>query len=228
MPLEQCLCRDIFPELLRRLGEAPGIHLQKTAQKMASTACTLGAPQFSWELYHLSREGETPEKVALYSGTELRGVLSPGGGIRHLREASRGFVAVCSLGPSLEAEAENLQGRGNLLEAYLLTLGGNLLLDAASRQAREKARKLGEAEGLCPGPTLLPGSLRGWPPEEQELLLGLGSAEKLGVRYLPGGMLFPLQSLSFLIGLGSYLPDTPAALCGECLRKESCPWRRET
>ncbi len=227
MPIEELSCPDISRELLRRLGGSPGPFLEETARKMARLARALGEPRFSWKLYHLSPAGENQDTVILLRRGEPRGELHLGEGVRYLREASRGFVGICTLGPFLEAEAERIQEKEKLLDAYLLTLGGNLLLDAVSRRAREKAREIGQTEGERLGPTLLPGSLRGWAVEEQERLLSLGGAENLGVRRSSGGMLSPLQSLSFLIGLGNYPPETPETLCQECLRRESCPWRRE-
>ena len=66
----------------------------------------------------------------------------------------------------------------------------------------------------------------GFPLTEQWNLLGLVSADEIGVRLTASGVLIPRKSTSMVIGIGPQMTKwTRAEVCARCGLRETCHYR---
>ena len=131
-----------------------------------------------------------------------------------LAPARQAVIAVGTIGPELEEQVDALSGSGRALDALLLDNAGVVAIGAIG----ERLRRLVES--------MAPGSLVGWSVHEQSTLCGLLPLERIGVKVTGYGVLQPLKSASWLIGIGpDYASRHVGSMCHLCALSETC-WRR--
>lgn len=205
----------------RRASQSPTA--RRAAEQAAQMALDLARPAAVWDEFAVADvSGDT---LALRTPEGVR-ELTMGEGVSLLREASRAFVAVWTIGPELEARATELHRAGDPLLAYLLDTTGVLALGAVGEAVRRIAEERAAAEGLGVSPALSPGSLAGWPVDGQRDLCALLPLGEIGITLTPYAILQPFKSCSALIGSGPGMPSKHVgALCRHCSLAETC-WRR--
>lgn len=221
---------SILPEqLLQRMTSDRGRrrkppHFQRLAEDVCALLPDLLRPAVSWCL---------TERESLLNGTvHLRdplsgkkGFLTVGERAHFLEPAQEVILAVKTIGQLLEGEVHRLQGE-NPLKSYVLDMAGVIAVDQVSDWFRMKVQDLAVGKGWGVGPSLLPGSLAGWPVEGQGEICHFLDLAQIGVSLNRFSVLNPHKSDSVAIGLGSgYTEQVVASLCGDCSRKEVCPWR---
>lgn len=176
----------------RRAEVAPAIW--EVAARMAARADALVTPVARLRTLRVRRagpEGATLDERAHFSGRAV-GALLEG--------SSLAVAFVLSLGPALEAEAEALGERRELLEAFLLDTAGWAALEVAVRALRLDLVARARAGGGRLTHRLAPG-YRDWPLAEQPRLLALLDGPDPPARLSPHGVLIPFKSLTGLFGV---------------------------
>ncbi|MDD9303266.1 MAG: hypothetical protein HUK40_13365 [Desulfobacter sp.] len=140
-----------------------------------------------------------------------------------LKPATHAMVSVHGIGEKLDLASAKASARGELLEAYVIELIGLTVLekttDIIKGMAEDQARKMGWGVS----PFLSPGSVHGWDLEEQSKLCKLLPIDKINVTMKNNCVLYPLKTISGLIGIGSaYEADTVGSTCDVCSKRETC------
>jgi hypothetical protein len=157
-------------------------------------------------------EGLSHERLQLEGGRYLAGPLVAG----QLHRAEHVVVAVCTVGPALEAAASECSSRDLALSAALDALGTaavDLLVAALCQRAGDQAK----AAGLLTTTPFSPGMV-GWP-------LALLDAASVGVSLTKGFMMLPQKSASLVVGVGGELGQ-PGEPCDHCAVAATCRYRQ--
>lgn len=167
-----------------------------------------------WEMHDCRHD-----TVVLEGGAVFEGALVA----RALAGATEAVLAVCTIGPALEARVSELFAAGDSLRALALDGAGVAALGELSRMVGERVCDEAATRGLRAGMRASPGQ-EGWPIEQQRVLFGLVAAGEIGVRLTESCFMVPRKSLSFTVGLG---PDmrADATACDFCSKRERCRWR---
>jgi hypothetical protein len=161
------------------------------------------------------------EQVRFEGGGHLGGPLIA----EHFRSARSVVVAVCTIGPALEAVASESFAEDPALGVALDAVGSaavDMLAMEMCRQVDEKAA----VDGLRTTVPLSPG-LVGWPlAAGQRQLFALVDAATIGVTLTEGYMMTPHKSTSLAVGTG---PDVEhvGETCDYCSMAGTCRYRQE-
>jgi hypothetical protein len=143
-----------------------------------------------------------------------------------LRPAQEAFVAVVTIGGTLEERTGELHAAGRALDSYLLDAVGVYAVGKCIETARMIVESQAAERGWGVGPELAPGQLSGWAIAEQKRIARLLDLDAIGVKVTESGMLVPVKSASMLVGAG---PDYEAAQvgspCAYCSVSETCRYR---
>jgi hypothetical protein len=110
--------------------------------------------------------------------------------------ADRVGVAVCTVGPALEAQGAAHAAAGRLLEALLVEAIGSAAAEAAADALNLELCHRALALGLRAAPRVSPG-YGAWDVAAQPALLALLPIGALGITLTEGGMMVPRKSVSF-------------------------------
>ena len=169
----------------------------------------------------LAVERLTHDRLVLEGGSVLSGPLIT----RHLAAASQVAVIVCTVGPALEARADEVMA-GDMMYGLALDGVGSAAAEALAVAACHHFEQLVEQEGLQATIPISPG-MDGWPVEEGQLqIFHLVDAAEIGVVLLPSGMMVPRKSLSMVIGLGAGV-SAEGVPCDYCSMAERCRYRAQ-
>lgn len=126
-------------------------------------------------------------------------------------------LALCTIGPALEAESARRQAEGATLDALVLDSIGSAAAEAAADALNAVICHRLAPEGLHAAPRESPG-YGAWPVTCQRELLALLPAAELGVSLSPGLMMIPRKSVSFAVRLTAHpaRPDGLATACDRC------------
>jgi len=140
-----------------------------------------------------------------------------------LHRAQFVVVAICTVGPALEAAASKRlyedPAMGVAIDA-VGTAGVDLLATAVCERLGDEA----EGHGLGATTPFSPGQV-GWPlASGQAQLFGLVDASSIGVRLTEGYMMMPRKSSSLVVGIGEGL-EHPGDPCDYCSMATTCRYR---
>ena len=107
-------------------------------------------------------------------------------------------VAVCTIGPAIEEEAQRRAAEGAVLDALLLDAIGSAAAEAAADALNLELCREAEAHGREASPRLSPG-YGDWPTACQPALLALLPIGELGIELTTGAMMVPRKSVSFAV-----------------------------
>jgi hypothetical protein len=178
------------------------------------------------------------EPVALYDVFEVRGVegdrliLANGHAFRsHLvvsrfSPARRLAVAICTIGPRVEAEASASFADGNGAYGFLIDSAGSLAVSQTAQALVAHLQDVAAQVGMKASFPISPGSAD-CTLEDQRTVFDLLPAQDIGVRLSDSYLMLPLKSVSMLIALGQDLPSADEmAQCDFCSRQDTCPHAR--
>lgn len=195
--------------------------------EMLAAAEDILHPGVCWEILTIS--GREPDGVIHLQNPAEGASVTLRIGIRAnlLNPALECFAAVTTIGAELGEKIRELDAEGNLLHAYILDMLGTVALDEAHKAFREAVGSYVSLKNWGAGPVMQPGSLEGWPVEDQDSLLKLLPTKSIGVTLNERHVMLPLKSTSCLVGVGpGYEVMRPECLCVDCPRLD-CAWRRE-
>ena len=164
-------------------------------------------------------------------GARVRGpageaILRVGPHVGALAPARQAVAAVGTIGPELDERVEELSRSERKLDALLLDSAGVVAVGSIGEAFRRMVEEMAAARDWGVSPCLAPGSLVGWPVREQRTVCGLLPLEQIGVRVNSDGVLYPLKSASWLIGIGpGYASHSVGSMCHLCSLSKTC-WRR--
>ena len=134
-------------------------------------------------------------------------------------------VAVCTIGPMLEAQVTDYAQSGKTLRALLLDGIGSAAVDLLSvetgniinGEVMSRGYRIGRP--FNPGMPCLPLTEQGW-------LLDLVHAEDIGVNLTSSSVMIPRKSVSVVIGAGYNMQTwTLADTCATCSLNKTCPYK---
>ncbi len=143
-----------------------------------------------------------------------------------LEPAEELLVGVLTIGPALDAAVSICFRSGEELVGLMLDSAGVIALGRVGEQGFALARQRAEALGGGVSASFAPGSVPGWSITRQWELCALLPIEEIGVELSESGLLVPLKSVSFAIGIGrGYEEHEVGSLCHLCALQDTC-WRR--
>jgi len=129
--------------------------------------------------------------------------------------------AVATLGPRLEQRVASLFAARQASVAIALDQVGNRLLYSLSRHVQDRMLVAARRRGLTMAGELRPGD-PGLSLQAQGPLLRLARAASIGVSLTVGLALYPLKSISMVLGAGIDLPPVHWSRCDECRSRSTC------
>ncbi len=143
-----------------------------------------------------------------------------------MEEAKQALAGVVSIGAELDEQCRRLTHSGEPLASYLLDTVGVVALGKVGETIHRLAETEAERRNWGVGPSLAPGSLDGWPIEDQVKLCSLLSLDQIGVRLNDSGVMVPFKSASALIGSGpGYSSRSVGSTCRFCTHAQTCRHR---
>ncbi|UCG17028.1 MAG: hypothetical protein JSV19_03145 [Phycisphaerales bacterium] len=132
----------------------------------------------------------------------------------HLHRASAVALFVVTIGPAVEEQARAMMKDGRMMEGYALDAVGSSAAEASADSVEADIRAAAQAAGWKATNRLSPGYCA-WATAEQQKLIGLLPDEPCGIRLSKSSLMWPIKSVSGVIGLG---PDVKHLdyMCSTC------------
>ncbi len=139
-------------------------------------------------------------------------------------KATQYAVFVATAGQEYDDYLRQLRQSDEMLDEYLADAVGSEIAEATVRYFEEQIRLKAIEDGLCITPVYSPG-YNGWHVEEQKSLFSLLPDRVCGVTLNESSLMYPVKSVSGVIGLGKEVEASPVAcaICG----LQSC-YKRKT
>jgi hypothetical protein len=128
-------------------------------------------------------------------------------------------LAVCTIGPELEAEVAQRTATDRLLDALLLDTMGSVAADAAADALNRELCTVAHGLGKFTGPRSSPG-YPGWGLERQGDLLALLPCPAIGIGLTESLMMVPRKSVSFAVAFHDHPVTHDASPCARCDRHD--------
>jgi len=194
--------------------------MQSLAAAVLERAKKLAKPVFTCTIHPVASI-ETQKGVLLESGSFVE---LP----REEQDPSTTSLAatVCTLGPALENETQQLMQQGDLLTAMFLDAAGVVQLELLALAARNHIRHQAAECHLYAGCPFGPG-YNGMPLDSQTALFEHVAAANIGVRLNESGVMLPMKSVSFWLRLtrDKRAAENHGYKCQQC-EMENCLYRK--
>jgi hypothetical protein len=156
--------------------------------------------------------------IELEDGGALEGPLAA----RALAGAEKVVLAVCTIGPALEAHMKRLFAE-DPVTAMALDGAGTAALRKISAAVVGNLQEIAADHDWGVGMRAQPGQ-EGWSIWQQQVIFERLPTDSIGVRLTDSCLMVPRKSVSFAIGMGPHMrPD--AVACDFCSKSEGCLWR---
>lgn len=206
-----------------RKGRSKPPHVVRAAEEAIAQARELAQARAVYECLEVLAVEDESARVRGPAGEAILHV-GPHAGV--LAPARQAVVAVGTIGPELDERVDELSRSERKLDALLLDSAGVVAVGSIGEALRCMVEEMAAAREWGVSPFLAPGSLAGWAVQEQRTVCGLLPLEQIGVRVKGDGVLYPLKSASWLIGLGpGYDSHRVGSMCSLCALSPTC-WRR--
>ncbi|MBN2463814.1 MAG: hypothetical protein JXB43_09490 [Dehalococcoidia bacterium] len=190
----------------------------KELLKEISKLCLL-EPLLAYETY--SVVGIEHDQLYVGGNSALHGSLFKS----TMEGAKRIVAAVCTIGPKLEKKSKSYITGGEVLRGLLLDGIGSAALDSLAQEACRIISLEAISDGYQTGSPISPGAPR-FPLSEQQHVLKLAQAERVGISLTSSGIMQPLKSCSMVIGLGQEMKTWSAThACARCPMRRTCRYR---
>jgi cobalamin-dependent methionine synthase I len=139
-----------------------------------------------------------------------------------LKSVEKIAVFACTVSSELNEVLENEKNSADLLQSYLLDIIGTVIAgkiaDVLHQNITQKFSNVNVTNTISPGNC-------GWPVEDQKKLFSLLPPGFLNISLNPSGMMYPVKSLTGMIGIGTKVKFKQTE-CRYC-RSRNCPYRKE-
>lgn len=209
----------------RRKGKKSAAKIAPHVERAYSEGVQLLDMKGTVEIYEKADNDASSVTLRLPSGTKTMTIGERAG---YLSPAHQIAVSLCTAGPKIADAIHRYTDEGDAMHAYYLDLLGILALAELTRKVRSEIEAGARARGWGVGPTMQPGSFKGWDISGQRDLYGLAGGAEIGLDINDSSLLIPHISDSFIIGIGpDYGASVSPSMCRECPRYKICLWRRE-
>lgn len=151
-----------------------------------------------------------------------------GSRVTYLEPAKNAVVGLCTAGPRIVEAMEKYSLEEDYLAMYYIDIFAVKALGELSEFFRETVAEMASEKSWGVGPSMQPGSVTGWDVSGQSDLYRLAKGELIGLSVNNSHLLLPRISNSTIIGAGPGYKDMKVgSMCHECVRQDTCLWRRE-
>ncbi len=225
-PLVSEVCFDLESahpsreDLYRYLGypkdAGPAPHLASRIEQLTEEVLPCVRPRGAFSLYAVS---ERTKNSFAFGGASIVGQVS-----EFMATADRIAVFVATIGDEISKRGAQAREQGDSFAEWVIDAFGSWAAESATDAVMKRVQRhasQGEALTLRYSPGYC-----GMAMDQQQTLFKLVSAEAVGVRLLPSMLMYPLKSVSGIVGLGSKdKVSTYRAPCDHCDRV-GCHMRR--
>jgi hypothetical protein len=192
--------------------------LREMTAAMIGRARPLLVPAVAYDVFDIAEVRH--ERLVISPRVSLKSarLTSTLGGAKHIA------IAVCTIGPQLEQAVGAMFAAGQMAEATVLDGIGSAAVEELSQRACRMFEEMARERGLMTSIPFSPGD-PDWPVEAQRDLFDLVGAEQIGVTLKDSYMMYPLKSLSLVVGIGENL-STDGSPCEFCSLNEVCRYRK--
>jgi len=141
-----------------------------------------------------------------------------------LRSVEQIVVFACTLSNNLNDHITKYDFNTHYLEAYMKDILGNVIIEKTAQKLLEQIKSDSRFSDLKVSNSISPGNC-GWPVEEQKKLFALLPDNFLGIQLNESGMMYPVKSLSGIIGIGKKVRFKQTE-CRYC-KSKNCMFRKE-
>ena len=191
--------------------------LRAMAAAMTERARPMLTPAAAYEILDIAEVRH--ERLVISPRVSLK---SPGLA-QALGGAKQMAVAVCTIGSQLEQAVGAMFAGGQAVEATVLDGVGSAAVEELSQRACRMFESMAHERGLVTSSPFSPGE-PDWPLEAQRDVLDLVGAEQIGVTLSDSYLMYPLKSLSLVVGMGEKL-SAGGSPCEFCSLNEVCRYR---
>ena len=219
---EMTVTRDfrlVFDEEAFRELHGPGLERPALRARLARVLDEVGAivdPVGCYRAYPI--EALVHERFHLAGGARIGGgpVASVVAGAEEL------YIALCSVGATLDERVREYRARGRYFEMLVLDELGSWAVDQMRHQLYDRVQAEMAERGWRTSSPLSPGE-SAWPIREQRIIFKLLDAAEIGVELGPACLMSPLKSLSLVFGAGGRAMGSEGLTnCDFCSIKDSC------
>lgn len=199
-------------------GQTPDPDIAEKIEKILTHAAGLCRPRIGYGIFpgsvedirYLSING-----VKMKVGSRLAGYYA---------KAALYAVFVVTAGEEFDSYLHQLRESGEMLDEFLADAIGSEIAEATVRFLEEEIRHKASADGMCITPVYSPG-YNGWNVEEQKQLFSLLKEGVCGVSLTESSLMYPVKSVSGVIGIGADVEASPVAcaICGlqSCFKRKT-------
>jgi hypothetical protein len=146
-------------------------------------------------------------------------------GAKAWQNAEHLAAVVCTIGPGLGNRVAELSAQGASTAALMLDSIGSVAVESVADYVNSHICHGAAHRGMQTGPRLSPG-YGTWPLEDQKVIFTMVPAERIGVHLNEQGIMIPMKSVSFCVGMGSRLKAPQETdPCQHCHLK-NCKYRK--
>ena len=219
---------DLLANMKSKGKREPGPEMLEAAERAYEEGIGLLDLKATYEEFEV--EGiEEDKTLKLYlPDKDIRENLYIGSRISYLELAKKAVIGLCTAGPAVVEAMEKYSLAEEYLLMYYVDAFAVKALGELSELLRGTVEDMAAEKGWGVGPSMQPGSVTGWDVSGQSDLYRLGKGETIGLRVNDSHFLLPRISNSTIIGTGpGYRDMKVGSMCHECVRKDTCIWRRE-
>ena len=219
---------DLLVNMKRGTGRNPGPQMLDAAERAYNEGIGLLDLKAVYEVFDV--EGiEDKKSLKLFLPSEdRREKLYIGPRISYLEPAEKAVIGLCTAGSAIAETIVKYSAEEEYLLMYYIDAFAVKALGELSELLRRTVEKMAAEKGWGVGPSMQPGSVTGWEVTGQSDLYRLGGGRTIGLRVNDSHFLLPRISNSTIIGTGpGYRDIKVGSMCHECVRQETCLWRRE-
>lgn len=219
---------DLLTNTKKSTRREPGPEMIEAAERAYKKGLSLLDLKAAYEIYDVEGvEGNNLMTLRAENNAFTERIYI-GPRINYLSPAVKAVVGLCTAGSPIVEAMDKYSSDEEYLLMYYLDVFAVKALGELSEKLRKRVEGIAAAKGWGVGPSMQPGSVTGWEVSGQSDLHRLGKGNTIGLRVNDSHFLLPRISSSTIIGIGPDYRDVKVgSMCHECIRRETCLWRRE-
>ena len=219
---------DLLANMKRGTGREPAPEMIKAAERAYTEGIGLLDLKAVYEIFDVEGIEDDKTLKLFLPAEERREKLYIGPRIKYLEPAEKAVVGLCTAGPAIVEAMEKYSSEEEYLFMYYVDAFAVKALGELSELLRRTVEEMAKERSWGVGPSMQPGSVTGWDVSGQSDLYRLAGGETIGIRVNESHFLLPKISNSTIIGTGPGYKDIKVgSMCHECVRQDTCLWRRE-
>lgn len=219
---------DLFTNIKAKGKREPGPQILEAAERVYKEGVGLLDLKAVYEVFDVESIEEDSTLKLYLPGEDLREELYIGSRVSYLEPAKKAVIGLCTAGSKIVEAMDKYSQDEDYLAMYYLDVFAVKALGELSEALRRTVEEMASEKGWGVGPSMQPGSVTGWDVSGQSDLYRLSKGDSIGLRVNDSYFLLPRISNSTIIGIGpGYKNIKVGSMCHECVRQDTCLWRRE-